>query len=221
MTRYFAQAAASLLLAPAVMVAGCSETSPKSDPETRPTASVPDPGVAKAPDGPGQKAVDAAPVAKGEASPVAAGSSAGPRSVYTSLAATHCWGPENTPEDASSVHRCGGYGGVLLIVKDGDLRTDIDAGVETDFASRSEFNRPGDTIEWRIGPDDKPFAIIYRLIFDKMGDIPAKSWLVVETVGTAGKPGCRLAEIPGSTPNVNALARAKADAAADGVARCI
>ncbi len=135
---------------------------------------------------------------------------AGISSEYTQIPGSGCKRIAYTEEGASSVFQCVGYAGIPLFIKDGDARTDLDAGAQSEFRSRGEFNSPGATVEWRIAPDGKPFAIIYRLVTD-MDDQPRQTWLVAETIGTAGKPGCRIAEIAGSTPDANAAARAAAD----------
>ncbi len=132
------------------------------------------------------------------------------RSAYTEIPQTGCKRISFMEEGASAVYQCAGHAGIPLFVKDGDARSDVDAGAEGEFHSRGEFNSAGDTVEWRIGPDGKPFAIIYRLI-SAMEDRPRQTWLVAETIGTSAKPPCRIAEIAGSTANANAVARAAAD----------
>lgn len=147
----------------------------------------------------------------------------GIRSAYTDLPPPEkCTVTERVEEGASITMRCAGYVNVPIIFHEGDLRTDLDAGVEAQSRySLGGFNSAGKTIEWRLDPDGKPFAFIYRLTTAKMGDIASTSALIVETVGQKGKPGCTLAEVAGSTPNANAVARQKADAAFKGNAACL
>ena len=115
-------------------------------------------------------------------------------------------------EGASATLRCAGYGDIPIFIKDGDLRTDIDAGVETEFYSLDAFNSATGKIEWRLTPDGKPFAFIYRLTSSQRGGGPSTSALLVETIGTPGKPGCTIAKVETSLPNANEIARQKADA---------
>ena len=124
------------------------------------------------------------------------------------------------------VQRCKGVAGVPLFIQDGDNRFDISAGVNDDGedfcgSPSCAFNYPGDTVEWRL-LGGKPFAIIFRIITDPAdwGETKLKksSLLMVETIG---KKPCRVAEIPGDTPNANAAARKAADLILTGKARCI
>ena len=154
------------------------------------------------------------------------------RSVYTDIPQeSACRKIGEDIEGASATLRCAGYGNVPLFIKDGDLRTDIDAGVETEFYSLDAFNSPTGKIEWRLAGDDKPFAFIYRLtsskrVSDKSESGIGKSGvstsvLLVETIGTTGKPGCTIARVEETTPNANAVARQKADAAQGGKVTCL
>lgn len=145
----------------------------------------------------------------------------GIRSAYTNLKTSSCKTITETNEGTSVTQRCTGQGGVPLIVKAGDLRYDLDAGVEAEFMTPGPFNSVEDTVEWRLGRDGKPFAIIFRIRADPRDGKPGQSWLMVETVGKAGAPGCRIAEVEGATANANVVARAKADAAINGSAKCI
>lgn len=125
-------------------------------------------------------------------------------------------------KEAYSVAQCRGFAGVPLFLQYGDERYDISAGVNDggeDFGG--PFNSTGDTIEWRL-LNGKPFAIIFRIIVDAAiegrTDSPKSSRLMVETIGNHP---CRIAEIPGSTPNANAVARAAADQMLKGKTKCI
>lgn len=146
----------------------------------------------------------------------------GIRSVYTDIPpATACRKIREDIEASAGTLRCAGYGGVPIFIKDGDARTDIDAGVEGDFYTLPAFNSAKGKIEWRLGPDGKPFAFIYRLTTPQMGDIASTSALIVETVGASGKAGCTIAEVKGSATNANIVAREKADAVRGGKVTCL
>ena len=144
----------------------------------------------------------------------------GIRSVYSSIKASACKTIAADDEAEYREQKCTGFAGVPLYIKEGDLRADLDAGAMGEFLTPGPFNAASDTVEWRVGQDGQPFAIIFRLTSD-VPDQPKQSWLMVETVGKGGKPGCRLAEIPGATRDANQVARDKADAAADGKAKCM
>jgi hypothetical protein len=131
-------------------------------------------------------------------------------SAYTTLNLDRCIQLDRgeTPEWAE--WRCAGYRGSPLFVQNGDERYDVDAGIaDKDEIWANTFDYPGKTVEWRISAG-RPFAIIYRLL-PANPDAPQVSTLVVETIGARGKPGCRVAMIPGSARNANAQARVAAD----------
>ncbi len=144
----------------------------------------------------------------------------GIRSVYSSIKASACKTIAADDEAEYREQKCTGFAGIPLYIKEGDLRADLDAGAMGEFLTPGPFNAASDTVEWRVGQDGQPFAIIFRLTSD-VPDQPKQSWLMVETVGKGGKPGCRLAEIPGATRDANQVARDKADAAAEGKAKCM
>ena len=149
-----------------------------------------------------------------------ADSATGIRSVYSSIKASACKTIAADDEAEYREQKCTGVAGIPLYIKEGDLRADLDAGTMGEFLTPGPFNAASDTVEWRVGKDGQPFAIIFRLTSD-VPDQPKQSWLMVETVGKGGKPGCRLAEIPGATRDANQVARDRADAAADGKAKCM
>lgn len=144
----------------------------------------------------------------------------GIRSVYSSIKGSACKTIAADDEAEYREQKCTGFAGIPLYIKEGDLRADLDAGAMGEFLTPGPFNAASDTVEWRVGKDGQPFAIIFRLTSD-VPDQPKQSWLMVETVGKGGKPGCRLAEIPGATRDANQVARDRADAAADGKAKCM
>ena len=134
----------------------------------------------------------------------------GVTSAYTKLDLDECSPLDDGDEPASMEWQCDGYEGRPLFVQNGDDRYDVDAGTkDEDGFWAATFDYPGDTIEWRLS-GGKPFAIIYRLR-SANPDLPARSDLIVETIGEAGKPGCRVAKIDGATRDANVLARQAAD----------
>ena len=142
------------------------------------------------------------------ATPVVAASKV--TSAYTGLDLDHCTRLDRGETPESTEWRCSGYRGIALFVQNGDDRYDVDAGVEDEDALwAATFDYPGKTLEWRLSAG-KPFAIIYRLE-SANPDRPRTTMLVVETVGSRGRPGCRVAMIPGSAKNANQQARTAAD----------
>jgi hypothetical protein len=136
-----------------------------------------------------------------------------PASAYTDVDLDRCRVVSEVEEGGSVVWRCPGYAGVPLIVMSGDDRFDVDAGVDNGvWESPGRFSAPPTRVEWRVRAR-RPFAIIYRLSLSGHQE-PTTSVLVVETIGRVGAPGCVIAWIAGSTPNANAVARARADARA-------
>jgi hypothetical protein len=131
-------------------------------------------------------------------------------SVYTGLDLDHCTRLDRGETPESTQWRCSGHRGVALFVQNGDDRYDVDAGAEDEDALwAATFDYPGRTVEWRLS-GGKPFAIIYRLE-SANPERPRTTVLVVETIGSRGRPGCRVAMIPGSTRNANEQARSAAD----------
>lgn len=121
---------------------------------------------------------------------------------------------EEREEGSFADYRCSGLPDVPLLVQEGDGRFDLDAGIDDDgFQTIGAFNDIGGTIEWRMR-DGAPFAVIFRFLDRAMMD-PGRTVLAVETVGRAGAPGCRVAQVAGDTPGANARARAFADRLAD------
>jgi hypothetical protein len=134
-------------------------------------------------------------------------------SAYTNVDLDRCRVLSQVEEGASVTWRCPGYGGVPLIVLSGDDRFDVDAGVDNGvWESPGRFSSPPTRVEWRLR-GRRPFAIIYRLSLTGHRE-PTTTVLAVETIGRAGAPGCVIAWLPGSMPNANGVARARADARA-------
>jgi len=122
---------------------------------------------------------------------------------------------KSTGEGSWIEFRCPGLKDIPLFVSEGDGRFDVDAGIKNgDFATISAFNEIGDTIEWRLR-DGVPFAVIFRDRDVSMESSP-RSVLAVETIGSDGVPGCRVAQIDASTAEANLRARKIADTEAAG-----
>ena len=135
-------------------------------------------------------------------------------SAYTTLDLDGCEVLTSNPEEgASTTWRCPGYKGVALFVQEGDLRFDVDAGVENDrFDTPSPFNRLGETVEWRM-KDGAPVAVIFRyIVHNEIGPQPTE--LAVESIGTPRSAGCRVGRVAGSAPDANRQARRIADESA-------
>lgn len=133
-----------------------------------------------------------------------------PASVYTALDLDRCRVIRRVEEGESVTHECPGHMTVPLIVSQGDGRFDIDAGRDNEiWESLDPFNHPGPRVEWRMR-GRVPVAIIYRLIVDHPRP-DARSVLMVETIGSAARPGCLIATIDGALAGANARARAIAD----------
>jgi hypothetical protein len=138
------------------------------------------------------------------------------RSVYTSIDLHHCKTLKEMDEGAYSLRRCPGYAGIPVFVEIDDERADVSAGsAGGEICVNSigcTFTTEGETVEWRLR-NGKPFAIIYR-VYAELPDGTckiAKTWvLVIETIGSRKRPGCRIAEIPSAKPNANLLAQAAA-----------
>jgi hypothetical protein len=131
-------------------------------------------------------------------------------SVYTSLDLDRCRLLDRIEEGESVRWRCAGHAGIALFVGAGDGRFDIDAGVDNgEWESLPEMNRPGPRVEWRLRAG-RPIAVIFRLI-SADAEQPARSILMVETIGRDGRPGCPIGLVGGALPDANALARSIAD----------
>jgi hypothetical protein len=140
----------------------------------------------------------------------AAAAAVQPTSAYANVDLDRCRVVSQVEEGASVTWRCAGYGGIPLFVLSGDDRFDVDAGVDNGvWESPGRFSSPPTRVEWRLR-GRRPFAIIYRLTLSGYQE-PTTSVLAVETIGRPGAPGCVIAWIPGSMPNANAVARARAD----------
>ena len=193
-----------LLVLPLVLAACGQESEPAAEPPGSADASEARADPASAPlDG---VTVDPPfPNYPGESAPV------GFSSEYSELDLDACNIVERRPEATSATWRCGGPSSVPFWVKLGDGRYDIDAGerVERDFATIGAFNEIEPTLEWRMA-DGEPFALIFRYR-DVAIETPDRTVLAVEKLARDGEAGCRVAQIDGSTPRANDVARQIAD----------
>jgi len=141
-------------------------------------------------------------------------------SVYTNLDLRRCIRLELVEEGESAVWKCPGLQEVGLYVESGDGRYDIDAGVQDkDELWSGSFDDIPPTVEWRM-KRGRPYAIIYRLTLF-LPDRTSVSRLIVETLGRPHFPGCRIADIAGSLPAANELARRAADKILTKTATCL
>jgi hypothetical protein len=143
-------------------------------------------------------------------------------SSYTSTAPKDCR-TVGKPENGSTAQVCPGKSGLVVLIREDDLRQTVSVGPNRIAASKepaaeasfAPFNSAGNTVEWRA-VDDKPFAIIQRwLISDdndagKAGSPISKPMLAVTRLPPG--PVCHVAYIDGqANRNANELARQAAD----------
>jgi hypothetical protein len=131
-------------------------------------------------------------------------------SAYTPLNTNNCQVLSAVSEGESISWRCPGRNGIPLYVNSGDGRFELDVGVpDEDWRSIPAFNQIGNNVEWRLR-GGRPFAVIYRLTSVDPATDP-NSMLIVETIGTRGRPGCEVARVNALRADANARARAEAD----------
>ena len=139
---------------------------------------------------------------------------AGNRSAYTRLDLDECREVPPAADDPlqSGAWWCDGYAGIPVYVSEGDLRFFVSYGeaAREERAARTTlppFNRIGETIEWRLGPDGRPFATIHRF-FTASGDgSPEGQVLVLTRLGSRGEV-CHMGYVDARrNPDANALAR--------------
>lgn len=141
-------------------------------------------------------------------------------SAYTDLNLDRCKQIERLEEGDWAVWRCPGFAGVPIFIESGDLRYDIDAGTrDKDELWSGPFDDIPKRVEWRL-KGGKPFALIYRLTV-ATPEHPRTSRLLVEKIGRGSTPGCRVADIPGATPDANSVARQAADKILTKTATCL
>ncbi len=153
-------------------------------------------------------AANAAAAPAAEAAPAASGVT----SAYTDIDLARCESLSSDPEHDSASWRCPGHGDVPIFISSGDLRYDVDAGVDNqNFQTLPPFNENPTRVEWRLR-DGRPFAMIFRL---RLATNEQTEWsasaLGIATVGAPGRPGCTIAWIDGNVPEANAVAQRLAD----------
>jgi len=141
----------------------------------------------------------------------------GNTSEYTRFNLDRCTVTSRATEGEYVEYSCSGRGDAGLFAALGDGRMDLDAGVRNErFEGLSAFNDIGAQIEWRLH-GGVPVAIIFRYRdATPEGRAAGRSVLAVEKVGRPGAPGCRVAQLAGSTAQVNQRAREIADRTAPG-----
>lgn len=143
----------------------------------------------------------------GAAGPAAA---QGATSAYTPLNTNRCQVLSSEVQGESISWRCPGRNGVALYVNSGDGRYELDAGMDDgEWDSIPPFNQIGNAVEWRLR-GGRAFAVIYRLTSVDPATDP-NSMLMVETIGSRGRPGCLVARVNALRADANARARAEAD----------
>lgn len=139
-------------------------------------------------------------------------------SAYTRIDLAACREIPPEPEDPleSGAWWCDGYEGVPVYVSEGDLRFFVSYGptARDELAAMTtlpSFNHIGETIEWRLTPDGRPFATILRFFTNSGDGGPEGQVLVITKLGGPGQT-CHAGYVDARTnPDANALAREVAD----------
>ena len=134
-------------------------------------------------------------------------------SVYTKLDLDACTVLERHEEFASVRMVCEGYANNPVYVSEGDLRFDVDYGIENAlWESFGPFNSLGDTIEWRVQGDWVYAAILRYFIDTGMTGGPEDKGqaLVVSKVSDGASPGCVVAVVDAAVEQANGVARGAA-----------
>lgn len=154
-------------------------------------------------------------------------------SVYTDLDTSHCKAlvPEDTESGSVSL-RCKGYKDNAVYFKEGDLRQSILYGslnaayIDDVFESFTPFNSTTGKIEWRLGNDGKPVAVILRWLLDNIDpatgepspNVKGQVLVISKVAGKDGR-GCVVGYVDAlANPKANSLAREIADTKAEGFA---
>lgn len=144
---------------------------------------------------------------------------AGATSAYTTIDLDRCAVLERDEEFGSMVWRCPGHAGIDVWVADDDARMLVSFGPDAERQPAAEqtlppFNTIGNTLEWRIGPDGRPFATILRW-HTSLDDGSSGQVLVVTRLATGGV--CHVAYVDAlANRDANVLARQAADTMAPG-----
>lgn len=148
---------------------------------------------------------------------------AGSSSVYTDFDLSKCQqvSPETSGDDgeSSGVFECQGHGKYVVTFMEGDLRSFVTFGIESDdTCARTQtfggFNSiAGKKIEWRVH-DVKPVAAIQRwsVSYDPEDSVKQREWLVVTRIEDDN--ACHMAYVEAAYPNANAVAQNLVDALA-------
>ncbi len=142
---------------------------------------------------------------------------AAPSSAYSSIDMDECRTTETNEEIGWVLMRCEDFRGHRVELAEGDLRFFLiidDSGREKLLSGQTlaAFNRPGETLEWRIDESGKPFATIMRYFTDEDrgdGTFDRGQVLVVSKIG---EETCHVATVDARQhKDANALARLAAD----------
>lgn len=151
----------------------------------------------------------------------ASDSTAGIRSVYTSLAEAECRLVEKDEETGATSSRCPGTAGYALLVHDWDARMTVDVVAPGGRTHRlrysgvitSAFSSLGPRAEWRMR-DGKPIALIVRVNAFEDPDTPDRATSYLAVARITAREVCVTDRIPPTTPNANEAARQAADPSA-------
>lgn len=143
-------------------------------------------------------------------------------SVYTATRAKNCREIRN--DQISSDEACKGLGDLIVLRQIDDDRETISVGSSAKAAATEpaaaqgfvQFNSTDNTVEWRSGADDKPFAIIQRWHITDYEDLGAndrpRSVAMLVVTRLAPGPVCHVAYVDvAANTDANALAQHAAD----------
>jgi hypothetical protein len=139
-------------------------------------------------------------------------------SVYSKIDLDACREIPPAPDDPleSGAWWCDGYAGIPVYVSEGDLRFFVSYGENApdELAAKTTlpaFNHIGETIEWRLDPDGRPFATILRFFTETGDGAPDDQVLVLTRLGGPGQT-CHIGYVDArANPDANALAREVVD----------
>ncbi|MBZ0227818.1 MAG: hypothetical protein K8F58_05100 [Bauldia sp.] len=148
-------------------------------------------------------------------------------SAYTKIDLATCREEAPDPDDPlmSGTWWCEGYGGMPVMVTEGDLRFMVSYGADAENERAAgqtlpSFNTIGETLEWRLRRADdgtlRPFATILRYFTDAPAAGAVKGQLLVVTkLGGSGQI-CQIGIVDALVnPDANVIAREVADNGAD------
>lgn len=139
-------------------------------------------------------------------------------SAYSKIDLAACRAIPPAPDDPleSGAWWCDGHAGIPVYVAEGDLRFFVSYGESApeELAARTTlpaFNQIGETIEWRLAPDGRPFATILRFFTSPGDGAPDGQVLVITKVAGPGQV-CHIGYVNArANPDANAIAREVAD----------